>query len=145
MVSRKPMMSAGTARRRAGSAVSKRRYAGLAIDCANPLIESERIDARAVSARAILAPARIAPAALDRKDVPHLSESPPIGIEKRRFVESLRLNFEDSPNSFLDSVTKLRRWQAPSPRVRLCSPGVSLPRVCTPSRSSAFRQGPLHD
>jgi hypothetical protein len=66
------------------------------------LIESERIDALAVSARAILAPVRIVPAALDRKDVPHLSESPSIEIEKGRFVESLWLNFEDSPDSFLD-------------------------------------------
>ena len=50
------MMSAGTARRSAGSAVSRRRYAGLAIDCANPLMESERIDALAASARAIASP-----------------------------------------------------------------------------------------
>ena len=34
------MIRAGTARRSAGSAVSSRRYAGLAIDCASPLIES---------------------------------------------------------------------------------------------------------
>ena len=50
------MMRAGTARRSAGSAVSRRRYAGLAIDCANPLIESARADALAVSARAMLRP-----------------------------------------------------------------------------------------
>ena len=50
------MISAGTARRSAGSAVSRRRYAGLAIDCANPFMESERIDALAASARAIASP-----------------------------------------------------------------------------------------
>src|SRR5580704_10355341 len=47
------MISAGTARRNAGSAVKRRRYAGLAIDWASPLIESDRIDALAASARAI--------------------------------------------------------------------------------------------
>src|SRR5271156_1071077 len=53
IVSMKAMMRTGTARRSNGSAVSRRRYAGLAIDCANPLIESERRDALAASARAI--------------------------------------------------------------------------------------------
>src|SRR5262245_61724171 len=52
-VTRKAMIRAGTARRRAGSALSKRRYAGPAIDCANPLMESGRADALAASARAI--------------------------------------------------------------------------------------------
>ena len=53
MVTRKAMISAGTARRSTGSAVSSRRYAGLAIDCASPLIESARADALAASARAM--------------------------------------------------------------------------------------------
>src|SRR5437764_11652796 len=52
-VARKALISVGTARRRAGSAVSSRRYAGLAIDWASPLMESERTDACAASARAI--------------------------------------------------------------------------------------------
>src|SRR5580700_1740002 len=81
------MISAGTARRNAGSAVKRRRYAGLAIDWASPLIESDRIDALAASARAI--------AGL------RFGSSPPrpegcaaslritfIGIEKRGLVES---------------------------------------------------------
>jgi hypothetical protein len=42
----------------------------LAIDCANPLMESDRIDAVATSARAIRASVRSVPS--DRKDVPHL-------------------------------------------------------------------------
>ena len=58
MVSKKAMISAGTARRSAGSAVSSRRYAGFAIDCARPLMESGRADALANSARAIQAPVR---------------------------------------------------------------------------------------
>src|ERR1043166_1666296 len=56
MVSRKAMIRAGTARRSAGSAVKRRRYAGLAIDCANPFIESVLADALAASARAIPGP-----------------------------------------------------------------------------------------
>src|SRR5262245_55637601 len=56
LVTRKAMIRAGTARRSAGSAVKRRRYAGLAIDCANPLIESELTDALAASARAIARP-----------------------------------------------------------------------------------------
>ncbi len=36
MVARNAMMSTGTARRSKGSAVNRRRYAGLAIDCARP-------------------------------------------------------------------------------------------------------------
>src|SRR6185437_6668838 len=53
MVTRKAMMRTGTARRRSGSAVKSRRYAGLAIDCARPLIESDCADALANVARAI--------------------------------------------------------------------------------------------
>ena len=53
IVNMKATMRTGTARRSSGSAVSRRRYAGLAIDCASPLIESERRDALAASARAI--------------------------------------------------------------------------------------------
>jgi hypothetical protein len=49
----KATMRTGTARRNSGSALNSRRYAGLAMDCASPLIESERKDALAVSARAI--------------------------------------------------------------------------------------------
>src|SRR6478672_10257166 len=56
MVRRNAMMRAGTARRNAGSAVSRRRYAGLAMDCARPLIESARADALAISARAMPRP-----------------------------------------------------------------------------------------
>jgi hypothetical protein len=52
----KAMMRTGTARRRSGSALSRRRYAGLAIDSASPLIESDRKDALAASARAIACP-----------------------------------------------------------------------------------------
>jgi hypothetical protein len=51
------------------------------------LIESERIDALAASARAI-AGLRSDRPHLVRKDVPHLSESLLIGIEKGGFVES---------------------------------------------------------
>ena len=47
MVTRKATIRAGTARRSAGSANRRRRYAGLAIACARPLIESERADALA--------------------------------------------------------------------------------------------------
>jgi len=53
MVNMNATMRTGTARRSSGSAVSRRRYAGLAIDPANPLIESDRKDALAVSARAM--------------------------------------------------------------------------------------------
>src|SRR5262249_50326135 len=48
------------------------------------------------------------PSALDRKDVPHLSESVVIGVQKQRFVESLPINLEDSPISFIDYSTTLR-------------------------------------
>jgi hypothetical protein len=47
------MISTGTARRSNGSALSSRRYAGLAIDCARPLMESGCADALATPARAI--------------------------------------------------------------------------------------------
>ena len=91
MVSRNAMMSAGTARRSAGSAVSSRRYAGLAIDCASPLIESSTDRrARRLGARHGVAPVRIHPDHLHRKDVPHLPESLCIGIERWRICrESL--------------------------------------------------------
>src|SRR5215469_12567709 len=59
IVSMKATMRTGTARRSIGSAVRRRRYAGLAIDCAKPLIESERKDALAASARAMPASGRI--------------------------------------------------------------------------------------
>ena len=71
MVARKAMISTGTARRSSGSAVNSRRYAGLAIDCASPLMESERTDALATSARAMKASVRNFPCHPDRKDVPH--------------------------------------------------------------------------
>src|SRR5580692_11482961 len=76
------MIKAGTARRSAGSAVKRRRYAGLAIDWASPLIESDRIDALAASARAI-AGLRFGsyPPNVVRKDVPHLPES--LSLESR--------------------------------------------------------------
>ena len=54
MVARNAMIRTGTARRRSGSAFSNRRYAGLAMDCARPLMESGCADALAVSARAIV-------------------------------------------------------------------------------------------
>src|SRR5262249_11267041 len=100
----------------------------------------ERIDALAVSARAILAPVRNVPAALDRRDGPLLSESPSIEIGKGRFAESLRLNFEDSPNSFLDSGDNIAAvaalvapiLAAPGSVHRVCSPRVFTPRVQTP-------------
>src|SRR5260370_22834089 len=87
IVTRNAITKAGTARRSAGSAVKSRRYAGLAIDCASPLIESDRIDALAASARAI--------AGL-RSERPHLRPEGCaaslritfIGIEKRGLVES---------------------------------------------------------
>src|SRR3569832_727072 len=47
------MMGTGAARRNKGSAVRRRRYAGLAIDCARPLMESLDADALATWARAI--------------------------------------------------------------------------------------------
>ena len=74
MVSRKAMMSAGTARRSAGSAVSRRRYAGLAIDCARPLMESGSCGrTRRFGARHARPPFGLSPDTRDRKDVPHLS------------------------------------------------------------------------
>src|SRR3984893_18464038 len=81
------MINAGTARRNAGSAVKRRRYAGLAIDWASPLIESDRIDALAASARAI-AGLRfgLSPPTFIREDVPHLSES--LSLESRNEVLS---------------------------------------------------------
>jgi hypothetical protein len=75
------MINAGTARRKAGSAVKRRRYAGLAIDWASPLIESDRIDALAASARAIEGLRFGSPPTFIRKDVPHLSES--LSLESR--------------------------------------------------------------
>src|SRR5438876_3309689 len=60
MVIRKAMIRVGTARRSAGSATNSRRYAGFAIDCANPLIESDWTHALAACARAMpLAPSEI--------------------------------------------------------------------------------------
>ncbi len=47
------MISVGTARRSAGSAVRRLWYAGFAIDCANPLIESDWTHALAACARAM--------------------------------------------------------------------------------------------
>jgi hypothetical protein len=66
------MISTGTARRRSGSAFRSRRYAGLATDCARPLIESGCADALAASARAIEGLRLEFPLSpLNRKDVPH--------------------------------------------------------------------------
>src|SRR5450432_1876599 len=89
------MINAGTARRNAGSAVKRRRYAGLAIDWASPLIESDRIDALAASARAI-AGLRFGSSPPIRPE--GCAASPRItfiGIEKRGLVESPRRRFED--------------------------------------------------
>src|SRR4029079_11044096 len=90
IVARNAIIRTGTARRNSGSAVRSLRYAGLAIDCARPLIESACADALATSARAIeglrsefpLSPSR-------RKDVPHrFPNHLSIGIDGHRFVES---------------------------------------------------------
>src|SRR5258708_31027308 len=89
------MINAGTARRNAGSAVKRRRYAGLAIDWASPLIESDRIDALAASARAI-AGLRFGSSPPIRPE--GCAASPRItfiGIEKRGLVESLERGFEN--------------------------------------------------
>src|SRR6266404_6344160 len=60
MVIRKATIRVGTARRSTGSAISCRWYAGFAIDCANPLIESDWTHALAACARAMpLAPSEI--------------------------------------------------------------------------------------
>src|SRR5271170_3707395 len=102
IVSMKATMRTGTARRSSGSAVSRRRYAGLAIDCANPLIESERRDALAVSARAMPASVSDDPRSRVRKDVPHLPES--ITIESMRAdLSRVRSQyfFNDCPKVFL--------------------------------------------
>src|SRR6202011_4115402 len=83
------MINAGTARRSAGSAVKRRRYAGLAIDWASPLIESDRIDALATSARAICRPPfRIVPTNLRPEGCAASLRITFIGIEKRGLVES---------------------------------------------------------
>src|SRR3954453_8342182 len=79
-VTRKAMISKGTARRSAGSAVSNRRYAGLAIHWAKPLMESARADACAASARAIAASDRCPRV---RFDVPHLTESESLESKSR--------------------------------------------------------------
>src|SRR5580700_5055236 len=71
IVSMKATMRTGTARRSNGSAVRSRRYAGLAMDCASPLIESDRKDALAVSARAMPASASDDPLDPVRRCVPH--------------------------------------------------------------------------
>jgi hypothetical protein len=93
IVTRKAMMSAGTARRSAGSAVRRRRYAGLAIDCARPLMESLLTDALAVSTRAMRGPRSDHPdQTSNRKDVPHLPESPHLNRETGICRESL-MNF----------------------------------------------------
>jgi hypothetical protein len=75
MVIRNAMISAGTARRRAGSANRSRRYAGLAIDCARPLIESELADALAAAARAMPTSTLDFHERLTRGNVPHPPES----------------------------------------------------------------------
>ena len=82
IVTRNAMMSAGTARRSAGSAVNRRRYAGLAIDCARPFdgIGTDR-RARRLDARHAWPPFGSSRPDFDRKDVPHLPESLCIGVE----------------------------------------------------------------
>jgi hypothetical protein len=87
MVSRNAMMSAGTARRSAGSAVSNRRYAGFAIACASPLMDAESCDAPAVSARAMVASVRV---------IPYIRE---FGWMCRIFPESLSLESKVAPLS----------------------------------------------
>src|SRR6476619_6642974 len=90
MVSRNAMINAGTARRNAGSAVSSRRYAGLAIDCANPLIESARADAPAASARAMPRPRLDDPleSYASESACPYRFESDAIRIDGDSLVES---------------------------------------------------------
>src|SRR5712691_8514026 len=68
------------------------------MDWASPLIESVLTDALATSARAMPRLRSGPHQHLHRKDVPHLSESLLIGIERWRFVESV-------VNEFLSSVT----------------------------------------
>ena len=93
MVARKAMISTGTARRSNGSAVSSRRYAGLAIDCARPLMESRtRRRTRHTGARHRRPPFGISPNALSEGCAASLSESVAIGIDGRRFVESPATN-----------------------------------------------------
>src|SRR5690349_22777512 len=72
IVARKAMMRTGTARRSAGSATRSRRYAGLAIDCARPLIESALGDALARAGAMPSLPLQVVPATLFGQDVPHL-------------------------------------------------------------------------
>src|SRR5262252_4730269 len=73
MVARNAMMRTGTARRRAGSATRRRRYAGLAIDCARPLIESVPADALARAGAMPGLPLQVCPRhPRVGQDVPHL-------------------------------------------------------------------------
>src|SRR4029079_8503471 len=89
MVARKAMISTGTARRSKGSAVSSRRYAGLAIDCARPFMESGCADALARLARAMKASVRKFPyPRIGRMCRIACRITQAIGIDGRRFVES---------------------------------------------------------
>src|SRR5690242_821784 len=95
------MISAGTARRSIGSAMRRRRYVGLAIDCARPLMESERDDALATPARAIDGLRSDFPCH-SRKDVPHQSES-------ARSYESMRDSLSRvCVNIFLSVANRIR-------------------------------------
>src|SRR5262249_43797003 len=86
----KAMIHTGTARRRRGSAVRSRRYAGLAIDCARPLIESACTDALATPARAIEGLRSEFPLLQTEGCAHRFPNHLLIGIDGRRFVESPR-------------------------------------------------------
>ena len=78
---------------RAGSAVSRRRYAGLAIDCARPLMESGTCRrARRLGVRHLGLRSDCLTHTRDRKDVPHRSESRHWN-RIARFVESPQIIF----------------------------------------------------
>src|SRR3984885_8940560 len=100
IVSMKATMRTGTARRSTGSAVNRRRYAGLAIDCAKPLIESDRKDALAISARAMPASAWMIPRPASKRCAASLPNH--CHLNRR---ESICRESEDSRvNIFLTSI-----------------------------------------
>src|ERR1700688_2344579 len=109
IVSMKATMRTGTARRSTGSAVSRRRYAGVAIDCASPLIECERKDALANSARAM--PASVSDDPLDpvRRYVPHRPRISPFEstrIDLSRVGSQYFFNFCPTLSSTVDKAKK---------------------------------------
>src|SRR6266567_4729110 len=149
-VTRKATISEGTARRRAGSAVSSRRYAGLAIDWASPLMESERTDACAASARAI--PASPCPRQPRSDRCAASLRITFIGIETSRFVESPRATFSPCRNIAAQKTNDRRRGRAADgssfvrrPHAAVRHPGDDILDVarerCEPGYSSQRRFG----